>query len=96
MKTMIPTRGKVIISRETKGEQTTEHGIVYTEKQRDYWIRGTVMAIGEGKFHSSGRIREAEFSVGDMVIYDMRKVNGYDAYDVVDFDDIMGVICESE
>ena len=41
MKTMIPTRGKVIITRETKGEQTTEHGIVYTEKQMDYWIRGT-------------------------------------------------------
>lgn len=93
---MIPTRGKVIISRKTKGEQATEEGIIYTEKQMDHWIRGQVMAIGEGKMHSSGRIREAEFSVGDTVIYDMRKVNGYDAYDVVDLDDIMGVICESE
>ena len=96
MKIMIPTRGKVIISRETKGEQTTEHGIVYTEKQMDYWIRGQVVAIGEGKVYPNGRTRDAEFSVGDTIIYDMRKVNGYDAYDVVDFDDIMGVICESE
>ena len=96
MKVMIPTRGKVIISRETKGEQTTDQGIVYTEKQMDHWIRGSVIAIGEGKMYSSGRMREAEFSVGDTVIYDMRKVNGYDAYDIVDLDDIIGVICESE
>ena len=96
MKVMIPTRGKVIITRETKGEQTTEHGIVYTEKQMDHWIRGEVVAIGEGKMHSGGHVREAEFSIGDTVIYDMRKVNGYDAYDIVDFDDIIGVICESE
>ena len=34
---MIPTREKVIISRETKGEQTTEEGIIYTES-RDYWF----------------------------------------------------------
>tara|TARA_B100000497_G_C7418540_1_gene262938 strand:+ start:74 stop:361 length:288 start_codon:yes stop_codon:yes gene_type:complete len=93
---MIPTRGKVILDRENKGEQTTEHGIVYSEKQKDYWIRGQVMAIGEGKMHSSGRIHEADFSVGDNVIYDMRKVNGYSSYDIVDFDDIVGVICESE
>tara|TARA_Y100001972_G_scaffold111175_1_gene143666 strand:+ start:590 stop:880 length:291 start_codon:yes stop_codon:yes gene_type:complete len=96
MKMMIPTRGKVIISRETKGEQTTEQGIVYTEKQMDHWIRGKVQAIGQGKIHDNGHIREAEFSIGDMVIYDMRKVNGYDAYDIVDFDDVIGVICESE
>ncbi len=96
MKMMIPTRGKVILDRENKGEQTTEQGIVYSEKQMDYWIRGQVMAIGEGKMHPSGRIREAEFSVGDIVIYDMRKVNGYDAFDIVDFDDVIGVISESE
>ena len=96
MKMLIPTTGNVAISRETKGEQTTEHGIVYNEKQMDYWIRGEVMAIGQGKVHPNGLVREAEFSVGDTVIYDMRKVNGYDAYDIVDMDDIIGVVCESE
>ena len=71
MKMLIPTMGKVAISRETKGEQTTEHGIVYNEKQMDYWIRGKVLAIGQAKVHSNGLVYEAEFSVGDIVIYDM-------------------------
>ena len=62
----------------------------------DYWIRGEVMAIGQGKVYPNGRIREAEFSIGDTVVYDMRKVNGFDAFDIVDLDDIIGVVCESE
>lgn len=94
-KQLFPTRGKVAILRESKGEKTTEHGIVYNEKQMDYWIRGEVKAIGQGKVHPNGVVRDAEFMVGDTVIYDLRKVNGYDAYDIVDFDDIIGVVGES-
>ena len=95
MKSLVPTRGKIIILRETKGEQTTDEGIIYTEKQRDYWVRGTVVAIGEGKVYPNGRVRDAEFGIGAAVIYDMRKVNGYDAYDIVDLDDVVGVLSES-
>lgn len=95
MKSLVPTRGKVVILREKKGEQTTDEGIIYTEKQMDYWVRGIVAAIGEGKIYPNGRVREAEFGIGSVVIYDMRKANGYDSYDIVDLDEVVGVLSES-
>jgi len=95
--TLYPSRGKVAIQREnTGGQKTTEHGIIYNEKQKDIFFRGKVLSVGHPKVLPNGNVLPHEFKEGDIVVYNMRGVNEFRGIDIVDFEHVIGVVSESE
>tara|TARA_Y100001938_G_scaffold147305_1_gene228186 strand:+ start:1545 stop:1838 length:294 start_codon:yes stop_codon:yes gene_type:complete len=97
MSTFYPSRGKVAIERISKGgEQVNEHGIIYTEKDNDFYIKGTILSIGLPTIAKNGIACEPTCSIGDIVYYDRREVNTIVGLDVVPVDAIMGVVDESK
>ena len=97
MSAFYPSRGKVAIERISKGgEQVNEHGIIYTEKDNDFYINGTVLSIGVPEVANNGIPHEPTFSIGDVVYYDRREVHTIVGLDVVPVDAIMGVVDESK
>ena len=95
-KILYPSRGKAAIQREsTGGEKTTEHGIIYNEKQKDIFFRGKVHSMGYPKILPNGNVLPTGFNEGDTVVYNMKGINEFRGLDIVDFDYVIGVVGES-
>lgn len=90
-----PLGDRVLVRRDTE-EKTSAGGIVIPDSASEKPIRGTVVAIGVGKFLESGEVRPLNVKAGEKVLFGKYagtevKVNGEDLL-VMREDDIIGVI----
>lgn len=65
---IIPLEDRVII-RPAEQEEVTTSGIIIPESVADGAVRGTVLAVGPGKYSEAGTIIPITVKVGDEVLY---------------------------
>jgi chaperonin GroES len=90
-----PLHDRVVIRR-MEEERTSAGGIVIPDSATEKPIRGTVLAVGNGKIMDNGQARALDVKVGDTVLFGKYsgtevKVDGEDLL-VMREEDIMGVI----
>jgi len=82
---MRPLHDRVIIEPDSK-KTISSGGLYIPDSSADEcYARGTVVAVGEGKFLDSGERIPVDVSVGDRVIY-LTKLRNYDTFTEVEFD----------
>ena len=88
---------KVIVEKIPE-EDVTEGGIVLTEKTKALYkpVKGTVLAVGPGKYLESGDLVDPGLSVGDVVLFGQRAgeeldLGGDEDLVVMDADEILAV-----
>jgi len=89
-----PSRGKVAIQRLENKEETNSYGIIYEAKDNQQYVKGKVLSIGEPGRYKSGAFRTLDCSEGDVVYYDRLQAMGVNAYEIVPYDAILGVILD--
>ena len=60
--------GDRVIIKQDEAEETTASGIILTSNAKEKPQRGTVMAVGEGKY-VDGKLVPVPVKVGDTVVY---------------------------
>lgn len=65
---IIPLEDRVIV-RPREEEEITSAGIIIPESVAEGAVRGTVIAVGPGKYTESGQIIPMMLKVGDEVLY---------------------------
>jgi chaperonin GroES len=90
-----PLYDRIIVSREEE-EQVSAGGIVIPDSAKEKPVRGTVLAIGEGKTLDNGQLRPLAVKVGDKVLFGKYagtelKLEGEEIL-VLREEDVMGVI----
>jgi chaperonin GroES len=90
-----PLHDRVIVKR-VEEEKMSAGGIVIPDNVAEKPIRGTVLAVGNGKLLDSGELRNLDVKVGDTVLFGKYsgtevKVEGEELL-VMREDDIMAVI----
>jgi chaperonin GroES len=63
-----PLHDRVIVKRKEE-EHTSPGGIVIPDTAAEKPIRGTVIAVGDGKILDNGRIRALDVKAGDEVLF---------------------------
>ena len=89
-----PSRGKVAIQKLEIKEETNSYGIIYQEKDNQQYVKGKVLSIGMPGTYKSGVERKIDCSEGDIVYYDRLQAMGVNAYDIVPYDAILGVVID--
>jgi chaperonin GroES len=90
-----PLHDRVIVKR-VEEEKMSAGGIVIPDNVAEKPIRGTVLAVGNGKLLDSGELRNLDVKVGDTVLFGKYsgtevKVEGEELL-VMREDDIMAVV----
>ncbi len=62
--------GDMIVIKPTEKRDTTEAGIIYTERENHRYADGVVLSIGPGIPDENGKIFEVEYKEGDRVLHD--------------------------
>jgi chaperonin GroES len=65
---IIPLEDRVII-KPAEEEEVTSSGIIIPESTTEGAVRGTVMAVGPGKYSENGTVIPITVKVGDEVLY---------------------------
>ena len=65
---LIPLEDRVVI-RPNPNEEVTSNGIIIPESATEGAVRGTVMAVGPGKYSDNGTIIPMTVEEGDEVLY---------------------------
>ena len=88
--------GDRIILEQDAAEEKTAGGLILTSDSKEKPIRGTVIAVGEGKLDNNGNLVKPQVKAGDHVIFSKYggtevKVDGKD-YLILRADDIYAVL----
>ena len=67
-KDVLPLEDRVII-RPSEIEEVTTSGIIIPDSETEGPVRGTVLAVGPGKYTDNGTLIPMNLSVGDEVLY---------------------------
>ena len=90
-----PLHDRVIVKREDS-EAKSAGGIVLPDSAKEKPVRGTVVAVGNGKLMDSGEVRPLDVKVGDSVLFGKYSGTEVKVSDeellVMREEDIMGVI----
>ena len=68
LKEVIPLEDRVLI-RPQEAEEVTSFGIIITDTATEGSVRGTVVAVGPGKYSENGTLIPLTVKVGDEVLY---------------------------
>jgi len=60
--------GDNVVVKQAEAEQTTKSGFIIPDSAQEKPQKGTVIAVGEGKFEKGARV-PVDVKVGDLVIY---------------------------
>ncbi|MDO8964704.1 MAG: co-chaperone GroES [Coriobacteriia bacterium] len=88
--------GDRVVVKAAEAEQKTASGIILADSAKEKPVRGTVIAVGEGKVKDDGARIPVDVKVGDTVIYSKYggtevKVDG-EEYLILRADDIYAVV----
>jgi chaperonin GroES len=88
--------GDRVIVKAAEAETTTKSGLILADSAKEKPTRGSVVAVGDGKFNDKGERVPVGVKVGDTVIYSKYgatevKVEG-DEYLILRADDIYAVV----
>jgi chaperonin GroES len=87
--------GDKVVVKQAEAEQTTKSGFIIPDSAQEKPQKGTVIAVGEGKFEDGVRV-PVDVKVGDVVIYS--KYGGTDVkideveYKILNASDIYAVL----
>ena len=90
--------GDRLVVKQAEAETTTKSGIILADTAKEKPQRGTVVAVGEGRFNEDGDRIPMGISVGDVVIYSKYggteiKVDG-DEFLILRADDVYAIVAE--
>ncbi len=92
---LIPTEDRVLIKR-LEEEEVTKGGIIIPDTAKEKPARGTIVAVGPGKFDKNGQRIPMTVKVGQTVLFGKYAGNDIKVDDedhlVVREDDIMGIL----
>lgn len=88
--------GDRLVVKQDEAETTTKSGIILADTAKEKPQRGTVVAVGEGRFNEDGDRIPMGINVGDVVIYSKYggtevKVDG-DEYLILRADDVYAIV----
>lgn len=89
-----PLHDRVVVKR-TEEDSTSPGGIVIPDSAAEKPVKGTIVAVGNGKILENGSIRKLDLNVGDNILFGKYsgtevKIDGEDLV-VMREDDIMAV-----
>lgn len=90
--------GDRLVVKQAEAETTTKSGIILADTAKEKPQRGTVVAVGEGRFNEDGDRIPMGINVGDVVIYSKYggtevKVEG-EEYLILRADDVYAIVAE--
>ena len=90
-----PLQDRVFVRR-NDAEETTASGIIIPDNAKEKPQEGTVIAVGNGKKLSDGKIQELDVKVGDKILFSKYagtecKIDGEELL-MMKEDDILGII----
>ncbi len=90
--------GDRVIIKQDEAEEKTASGLILTSGDKEKPQRGTVLAVGEGKYADNGTLIPVPVAVGDHVIYGKYSgqvvKDGGEEYVFLRSEDIYAVITE--
>ena len=90
--------GDRLVVKQAEAETTTKSGIILADTAKEKPQKGTVVAVGEGRYNEAGERIPMGIHVGDVVIYSKYggteiKVDG-EEYLILRADDIYAIVAD--
>ena len=90
-----PLNDRILVER-VEEPTTTASGIIIPDTAKEKPLRGSVLAVGQGKVADDGNVTALAVSVGDMVLFGKYagtelKIEGHERM-ILREDDILGVV----
>ena len=95
MKKFRPLQDRILVKR-LEAEETTPSGIIIPDNAKEKPMEGEVIAVGNGKVLSDGKVSKPDVNVGDKVLFSKSsgseiKLDGQEHL-ILREDDVLGVL----